>query len=160
MAAEGAARDRRAIVRLPSLPVDWFWQVQDWSDSLTRELSLLVIDDPDGTAPSGGTARSILQIVQDARRDFVHERRELHDQLRAAWERGDPTTDAEVGLPVDAGERFAELLAAFERADELSREGVLLMPPTPAHVARARRQLLGGIAEQLRAAYGEREGSQ
>lgn len=151
-ARTGATRDpappRVAVLR--GLPVRLFLRLGHHLDELSREVEVL-----------GGPARPPAGRAAEVGAEFLRlldacavPRRAAVERAEAAAADGRDRFDLPVRLSPAAAGVAGQLVRVLDRADELSRDGVLLTLAAPAEVARLRRWIAEELEAQLTAGGG------
>ena len=146
-AAPAPAAEGQRTVRFPAVPVDGYLALQAHNDALFRELELVSIE-----LETAGPARVVpplAELVGQLYSRFRGQRDSYRDVVAAAQARGDATVDLEARVPPAAAGAALDYLELLERADELCRDGVLLIPEPPAEVKALRRWFVEEMVAQL-----------
>lgn len=142
------------VVRLPDVPVRVFLESQDHQHELVRELQLVHI----GGCADAGRARvsqRLAHLIAGLLSDYEQVRSATRDQAIAAMARGDHVVTLHVPVSPGMADALHRWLQLLEEADELCRDGeLLLLAPRP-EVRRLRRWYV----EQLTARLDPRPGA-
>jgi len=146
-AAPAVAAEGLRTVRFPAVPVDGYLALQAHNDALFRELELVSIELE--TAGPSRVVPPLAELVGQLYSRFRGQRDSYRDVVAAAQARGDATVDLEARVPPAAAGAALDYLELLERADELCRDGVLLIPEPPAEVKALRRWFVEEMVAQL-----------
>lgn len=132
-------------VRIMDVPAAEFVRLQHHVDDLLREFEIIEIGATSATVP---VPQEVWAVTSELLGRYADTRASAWQQAAAAEQAGTVLVDLEVTMPTSAADDVEQLQRLFERADDLSRAGVLLTPePAPALVKLRRR-----IAEEITAA--------
>ncbi|MBW3668645.1 MAG: hypothetical protein KY443_05470 [Actinobacteria bacterium] len=134
------------VVRLLGMPTARFIALHMHVDDLLRELEIIALGASSGAAE---VPREVRDVTRELLGRYAETRQSAWEQAEAAQRRGGETVDLELVLPVDAVEGVQELVELFDRADALSREGVLLTLPASPELVELRRWTADEITRQV-----------
>lgn len=137
-------------VRLPDVPVRVFLESQDHQHELIRELQLIGIG---GSLDAGvvRVSRRLAHLISGVLSEYEAVRSATRDQALAALDRGDHVVTLRVPVFPGIGDALREWLRLLEEADELCRQGeLLLLAPSP-EVRRLRRWYVEQVTARLAA---------
>lgn len=144
-----AAEDLQRI-RLPHVPVRLFLESQDHQHELVRELQLIEIggrrDDPETSAVS----QRLAHLIADVLSHYQPVRSATRDQALAALERGESVVTLDVPVQPGMADALRRWLQLLEEADDLCRQGELLLLATTPEVRRLRRWYVEQLTAQIR----------
>lgn len=133
-------------VALVDLPVSLFLETQQHHDTVLRELALVAL----APEADSSTPNRLRTLAREAHSGFGDAPKPFRDAVAAAAARGDDIVTLRLSVP-DSTLRFMEdFLLVFDEADEFSRRGELLTPPSAPGVAAFRRWFVGELMRQVR----------
>lgn len=144
-----AAAEDLQLIRLPDVPVRLFLESQDHQHELVRELQLIEIGgrcDPTTSAVSQRLAHLIAGVLSE----YEPVRSATRQQALAALERGDSVVTLDVPVQPGMADALRRWLQLLEEADDLCREGELLLLATTPEVRRLRRWYVEQLTAQIR----------
>ena len=124
--------DEAWVIRLLSVPVQLFRAMQQHTDALLREYTLMALN-------TGNRPHTHLDVDRTA----------LPVQLQTALERGHSTVDLVVSAPSEARKTLGQVHRALEEADELAVAGKLLTGPALPEIRALRAWMMGQLRDQL-----------
>lgn len=133
-------------VRLLDIPAVEFVRLHLHVDDLMRELEIIDVGHRAGVAAAPIELRDLMRRLL---LHYAEAREAAWAQAEAAAADGRAALDMELLLPVEAADAAVELAELFDRADALSRAGVLLTMPTPPELVRLRRWTVDELCRQL-----------
>lgn len=136
------------VLRLPDVPVQVFLESQDHQHELIRELQLIDIG---GSVDDGAVhvSRRLARLISGVLADYQAVRSATREQALAAQGRGDHVVTLRVPVSGGMADALRRWLQLLEEADELCREGeLLLLAPRP-EVRQLRRWYVEQITAQL-----------
>lgn len=146
--AAGPPGDDAAVpVRFEGVPVAVYLRLQEQNDAVLRELELLAF-----TADHAGhvdPSPQLVEVIERSRRYFNLTREGFRGDVALAAEQGASVIDLDGTAAITGLVPAADLVALFEQAEELARQGELLIGPADAAVARLRRWFVEELTAQL-----------
>ena len=137
---EDPARERVRVV-LTDVDAEKLASSEAHSEGLLRELNLVSPD-----SPHYDRAQSILRAT--APLDAL--RLDVRHQVAVALHAGSTTFDVTLTIRREDAEQVRDFMHALDEADRLSRDGDLLLGPTPSELSSFRRSFLRRVLDQLR----------
>jgi hypothetical protein len=137
-------------VRLPDVPVRVFLESQDHQHELIRELQLIGIG---GSLDEGAVhvSRRLAHLISGVLSDYEAVRSATRDQALAALDRGEHVVTLRVPVFPGIADALRSWLRLLEEADDLCRQGeLLLLAPSP-EVRRLRRWYVEQVTARLEA---------
>jgi hypothetical protein len=137
-------------VRLPDVPVRVFLESQDHQHELIRELQLIGIG---GSLDEGAVhvSRRLAHLISGVLSDYEAVRSATRDQALAALDRGEHVVTLRVPVHPGIADALRSWLRLLEEADDLCRQGeLLLLAPSP-EVRRLRRWYVEQVTARLEA---------
>ncbi len=145
---DAAPRAADAVpVRFVGVPVAGYLRLQEQNDAVLRELELLAF-----TADHAGhldPSPALVEVIERSRRYFNLTREGFRGDVALAAERGEVTIDLDGTASVSGLVPAADRVGLFEQAEELARQGELLIGPADEDVARLRRWFVEELTAQL-----------
>lgn len=136
-------------VRIPGIPAAPFVRLQHYVTDLLRELELIDIGAASSPAP---VPEEVWAVTRDLLDRYAGTRAAAWEQAEAAERAGCDTVTIEIALPGDAEADVARLGHLLDRADDLSRAGVLLTPEPAPELVALRRRIVHEVLTALREA--------
>ena len=137
-------------IRVPDIDVAVSMRAAEQSAKLTAERRRLKAGAADGTLVAAETnALVLLEFIEELLVGLRDVRLQSHTQALEALRAGQPTYDAIIHCPPNAGPTFAYLRQLFDRVDELCAAGVLRCPPTDPEARDARHRICAVIEAEL-----------
>ena len=146
MRQEAERVTQRHDVALVDLPVSLFLQTQQHHDTVLRELALVALAPDD----DGSTSDRLRTLAREAHTGFGDAPKPFREAVAAAAARGDDIVTVRVNVPESTLRFMEDFLLVFDEADEFSRRGELLTPPSAPGVAAFRRWFVGELIRQVR----------
>jgi hypothetical protein len=134
-------------VRITDVPAAEFIRLQHHVDDLLREFEIIRIGAAGATVP---VPEEVWAVTTELLAQYADTRASAWQQAEAAEQAGCDTLALEVTMPVDAADDVERLQRLFERADDLSRAGVLLTPEPAPELVKLRRRIVEEVAAALR----------
>lgn len=135
-------------VRITDVPAADFVRLQRHIDDLLREFEIIQIGARSASVP---VPEEVWAVTSELLKRYADTRSSAWEQAAAAEQSGSDTLDIEVALPAEAADHIEQLQRLFERADDLSRAGVLLTPEPAPELVKLRRRMIEEVASALRA---------
>ena len=136
-----------AVVQLENVAVALFLESQDHQHDLIREMQLVAL----GSGGSGDRASRLAASIEGVLTTYSPVRHSTRAQALAARDRGDDRVTLDVPVQDGIGDALHHWLELLETADELCRNGELLLIATRPEIAQFRRWYVEQITARLAA---------